>query len=65
MKLRELLDLVDLSLKVKIMIDGYAAEGSVRDIKLIDIKGVVKSISIETIPYKKLVVYCDSELEEK
>lgn len=64
MKLKDLLELVDVSLKVKIKIDGYIAEGSVLDIQLMDIKGIVKGIGVETIPSKKLVIWCDTTEDE-
>lgn len=64
MKLKDLLDLVDVSLNVKIKIDGYIAEGSLISIMQMDIKGIVKSIGIETIPSKKLVIWCDTTEDE-
>lgn len=64
MKLKDLLDLVDVSLNVKIKIDGYIAEGSLINIKQMDINGVVKGIGVETIPSKKLVIWCDTMEDE-
>lgn len=59
MKLDNLLDLLDVTLKVKVKIEGYIAEGDVTSVKLMNINGIVKSISVETIPDKKIVVECD------